>query len=99
MVSLILERTSYRFEGVDTWFWKQKRKKEKGGGGGGGGGGGDSHESYRYESCMLLPFSFALVFAFDVCSLILEHLALFVSVFNHSESELYFIYFFGFLTL
>ena len=87
MVSLILERTSYRFEGVDTWFWKQKRKKEKG-------GGGDSHESYRYESCMLLSFSFALVFAFDVCSLILEHLALFVSVFSHLESELYFIYLF-----
>ena len=44
MVSLILKRISYRFEGVDTWFWKQKRKKEKekrkkekGGGGGGEG--------------------------------------------------------------
>ena len=77
MVSLILKRTSYRFEGVDTWFWKQKRKKEKGRkggwGGGGGGGGGDCLESYKYESCMLLPFSFALVFAFDVCSLVLEH--------------------------
>ena len=28
-----------------------------------GGGGGDSRESYRYESCMLLLFSIALVFA------------------------------------
>ena len=34
---------------------------------------GDSRESYRYENCMLLPFSFALVFAIDVFSLILEH--------------------------
>ena len=66
MVSLILKRTSYRFEGVDIWFWKKKRKKE------GGGGGGNSRESYRYKSCMLLPFSFALVIAFDVCSLVLE---------------------------
>ena len=38
MVSLILKRISYRFEGMDTWFWKHKRKKEKGGGGGGGEG-------------------------------------------------------------
>ena len=30
-------------------------------------------ESYRYKSCMLLPFSFALVFALDVCCLVLEH--------------------------
>ena len=70
VVSLILKRISYRFEGVDTWFWKQKRKKER------GGGGGDSRESNRYESCMLLPFSFVLVFAFDVCSLVLEALSL-----------------------
>ena len=40
VVSLILKRISYIFEGVDTWFWKQKRKKENEGGGGGGGGGG-----------------------------------------------------------
>ena len=33
VVSLILKRTSYRFERVDTLFWKQKRKKEKGVGG------------------------------------------------------------------
>ena len=71
MLSLILKRISYRFEGVDTYFWKQKIKKEKGGGG--GGGGGISRESYRYESCMLLPFSFVLVFAFDVCSLVLGY--------------------------
>ena len=58
VVSLILKRISYRFEGVDTWFWKLKRNKEGGGGGGGGGGGEDSRESYRYESCMLLPFFF-----------------------------------------
>ena len=38
----------------------------------GKGGRGDSHESYKYKSCMLLPFSFALVFVFDVCSLVLE---------------------------
>ena len=62
MVSLILKRISYIFEGVDTWFWKQKRNKENEGGGGGGGG-GNSPESYKYKSCMLLPFSFALVFA------------------------------------
>ena len=71
VVSLILKRTSYRFEEVDTWFWKHKRKKEKG---------ADSRESYRYESCMLLPFSFALVFAFDVCSLVLEGI-----VYVHSQ--------------
>ena len=69
MVSLILKKISYIFEGVDTWFWKQKRKTERKG----GGGGGDSRESYMYESCMLLLFSFVLVFAFDVCSLVLEH--------------------------
>ena len=57
---------------MDTWFWKLKRKKEKGGGGGGGGA-GDRHESYKYESCMLLPFSSALVFAFEVCSLVLGY--------------------------
>ena len=79
VVSLILKRISCRFEGVDTWFWKQKREKEKRGGGGGGGGGGvgggeeDSRESYRYEICMLSPFSFVLVFAFDVCSLVLGY--------------------------
>ena len=65
MVFLILKRISYRFEGVDTWFWKKKRKKEK--------GWRDDRESYMYESCMLLPFSFALVFAFDVCCLFLDH--------------------------
>ena len=69
VVSLILKRTSYRFEGVDTLFWKHKIKKEKGG----WGVGVDSRKSYRYESCMLLPFSFAVVFAIDICSLVLEH--------------------------
>ena len=34
---------------------------------------GSSHESYRYDRCVLLPFFFALVFAFDVCSLVLGH--------------------------
>ena len=34
MVSLILKKISYRFEGVDTWFWKHKRKKKNVGGGG-----------------------------------------------------------------
>ena len=36
-------------------------------------GGVDSYESYRYKSCMLLPFSFALVFAFDICNLVLGY--------------------------
>ena len=58
-----------------------------------------SRESYRYESCMLLPFSFALVFAFDVCNLVVEHSASFVSVLNHSELELYSVCFVGFLNL
>ena len=40
------------------------------------------------------PVSFALVFAFDVCSLVLGHYALFGPVLTHSESELYTIYFF-----
>ena len=70
VVSLILKRISYSFEGVDTWFWKKKRKKEKGEG---WAGARDSRESYMYENCMLLPFSFALVFASDVCSLILGY--------------------------
>ena len=83
---------SYRFEEVDTWFWKHKRKKEKE-------GCGDSRKSYKYESYMLLPFSFTLVFAFDVCSLVLEHYASFVSVLSHSESELYSVCFVGLLTL
>ena len=76
-------------------FGSRKKEGKRGGGGGGGGGvgGGDSRESYRYESCMLLSFSFALGFAFDVCNLVLEHWALFMSVFIHSELELYFVYF------
>ena len=51
----------------------EAEKKEGKEGGGGGGGGWDSHESYRYESCMLLHFSFALVFAFNVYNIVLEH--------------------------
>ena len=68
MVSLILKKISYRFEGVSGYLVleaENKEEKER--------GGGDSRESYRYESCMLLPFYFVLVFAFDVCSLVLEH--------------------------
>ena len=45
------------------------------------------------------PVSFVLVFAFDVYNLVLRHLALFGSVLTHSKSELYTIYFVGFLTL
>ena len=61
-----------------------------------GGERGDSSESDKYESCMLLQFSFALGFAFDVCSLILEYYVSFVLVLSHSELELYSGYFFRF---
>ena len=46
---------------------------------------GSSRESYRYECCVLL---FALVFAFDVCSLVFGHYALVGSILTHSELEL-----------
>ena len=44
------------------------------------------------------PISFSLVFAFDVCILVLGHYALFGSFLSHSESELYSICFVKFLT-
>ena len=78
VISLILKRISYRFEGVDTWFWKEKGKKEKGGGGGGGGGwggGGGGVERIdvnstgtkvvcfsRFLLCLSLPLMFAASF-------------------------------------
>ena len=43
------------------------------------------------------PVSFAHIFAFDVCSIVLGHWALFGSVLTHSELELYTVCLFFFL--
>ena len=61
MVSLVLKRSFDRFEGVDTWFWKQ-REIRKGGGGG---------IAMNLTGTKFICFSH--FFAFVVCGLVLGH--------------------------
>ena len=49
--------------------------------------------------CFSHFFYIVLVFASDICSLVLEHLALFGSLLTFLDLESYTVAFFGFLTL